>query len=62
MRIVLGCIRETQITALRYILGLTSAKSGHSLALVKAYMHITNHYQQPLYVNLNYTKDRRFKS
>lgn len=61
MRIVLGCTRYTLIGMMRQKLGLTSVKSRHVLAQVKAYFCITTVDRQPLFVNVNVAKVRRIK-
>ena len=61
MRIVLGCTRDTPIVVMRYMLGLVSIKSRHTLAQAKFYLRVTADKGHPLYKNLADIKGCRIK-
>ncbi|BFZ22749.1 hypothetical protein BsWGS_25788 [Bradybaena similaris] len=61
MRAVLGCTRDTPVAAMRYMLALTSMKTRHAHAQVKAMLNVASKTNHPLAASLHTQKGNRIK-
>ncbi|BFZ09631.1 hypothetical protein BsWGS_12670 [Bradybaena similaris] len=61
MRAVLGCTRDTPVSAMRYTLALSSMKTRHAHAQVKSMLNVASKTNHPLDASLHTRKGNRIK-